>query len=68
VKNEMYGTLRLDVSRITDCENHELAELESQSVLNEFNIEEVLLETMRQLGLKLHNANIKWERFFGEDE
>lgn len=68
MKNEMYGTITLDVSRITKSCNESLAELESYCRLNENNIYRLIGDRIGSLGLKIHNAEINWERFFGEDE
>lgn len=68
MKNEMYGTVTLHVSRCTKSDNNNLAELESYYKLNDFNIDRLIGDRIGSLGLKIHNAEINWERFFGKDE
>jgi len=72
MKSEFYGTVTLDVSIPTRTKKDELAVLEANYKISNLIIKEVVL-TFVDLNdelhtVKVHNWDIDWERFFGDDE
>jgi len=72
MKNQMYGTISFDVSMDVKSNNEELAVLEANYKISNLIIKEVVL-TFVDLNDELHSVNIhnwdvNWERFFGDDE
>ena len=72
MKNQMYGTISFDVSMDVKSNNEELAVLEANYKISNLIIKEVVL-TFVDLNdelhtVKVHNWDIDWERFFGDDE
>ena len=72
MKNQMYGTISFDVSMDVKSNNEELSVLEANYKISNLIIKEVVL-TFVDLNdelhtVKVHNWDIDWERFFGDDE
>jgi hypothetical protein len=72
MKSEFYGTITLDVSIPTMSKKDELAVLEANYKISNLIIKEVVL-TFVDLNDELHSVNVhnwdvNWERFFGDDE
>lgn len=70
--NEVYGSINLDVSTKVDSDSEGLGILEANYKLNEMRIVNVELKFEDLNGnlhsVKVHNWNIDWEAYFGEDE
>lgn len=63
MKNEVYGTITLSVSMGTNANSEDLAKLEAGYKVNGYNFRNELLGNMT-----VHNVDVDWERFFGDDE
>lgn len=68
MSNELYGKIILDVSMIVKSNKENLAFKEGYKSWNEFNAYDKLVDCLKELGLELHNVEVEWERFFGEEE
>ncbi|MED1863220.1 hypothetical protein P4V41_07110 [Fictibacillus nanhaiensis] len=70
--NEVYGIINLDVSTKVGSESNDLGILEANYKLNDMRIVNVELKFEDLNGklhnVKVHNWNIDWEAYFGEDE
>ena len=62
MRNEVYGTITLDVSIVTDENSEELALLQAGYKVNENNFSKEMLNKM-----KIHNVNVDWDKFFGDE-
>ena len=63
MRNEVYGTITLDVSIVTNENSEELAMLQAGYKVNDNNFSKEMLNKM-----KIHNVNVDWDKFFGDDE
>jgi hypothetical protein len=73
MKNEIYGNLNLAVSMPVKSANESMAVLEAHYYASDLTIDEVKVilinhKTGRIHNVQVHNWDIEWERFFGEDE
>jgi hypothetical protein len=73
MKNEVYGNLNLAISMPVRSENESMAVLEANYHASDLTIDEVEVilinyRTRRVYKVTVHNWDIEWERFFGEDE
>jgi hypothetical protein len=72
MRNEVYGTMNLDVSTKVLAKTNDMGLLEANYRLNEMRIVnvELLLEDLNgELhSVKVHNWNVEWDAYFGEDE
>ena len=73
MKNEIYGNLNLAISMPIRSKNENMAVLEANYHASDLTIDEVEVtlinyRTRQVYKITVHNWNIKWERFFGEDE
>jgi hypothetical protein len=72
MKNQMYGTISFDVSMDVKSNNEELAVLEANYKISNLIIKEVVLTFVdfndELHSVNVHNWDVNWERFFGDDE
>jgi hypothetical protein len=73
MKNEVYGNLNLAISMPVRSENESMAVLEANYHASDLTIDEVEVtlinyRTRRVHKVTVHNWDIEWERFFGENE
>lgn len=73
MKNEIYGNLNLAISMPVRSENENMAVLEANYYASGITIDEVRVTLINYKTGRIHNVvvhdwNICWNRFFGENE
>jgi len=72
MKSDFYGTITLDVSIPIRSKKDELAVLEANYKISNLIIKEVVLTFVdfndELHSVNVHNWDVNWERFFGDEE
>lgn len=65
---EVYGTIKLEVRRITKQTDECSAILESENEISEELVLEMIEGRLKELGIYINDVNIEWNKLFVDDE